>query len=84
MLMPSMLLTADCSAALSLHAILVEVSAAGGTFCISFMQMFAEDDYLNAFLDKLCQQGIGYEIADRHRVMLAPISDYRREQVTNI
>jgi len=64
--------------ATSLHAILVEVSAAGGTFCVSFMQMFAEDSYLNAFLDELSQQGIGYEIADRHMVMLAPISDYRK------
>ena len=61
-----------------LHAILVEVSAAGGTFCISFMQLFTEDNYLNAFLDELHQQGIGYEIADRHKVMLAPIPDYRK------
>ena len=47
-------------------------------FCVSFMQMFAEDNYLNAFLDELSQQGIGYEIADRHMVMLALISDYRK------
>ena len=40
------------------HPILVEVSAAGGSFCISFMQMFAEDNYLNAFLNELSQQGI--------------------------
>ena len=64
--------------ATSLHTILVEVSAAGGTFCISFMQMFAEDNYLNAFLDELCQQDIGYEIADRHKVRLASITDYRK------
>ncbi len=66
--------------ATSLHAILVEVSATGGTFCISFMQMLAEDDYLNAFLDELCQQGIGYEITDRHRARLASISDYRKNK----
>ncbi|MBO6187299.1 MAG: hypothetical protein J6O23_02205 [Prevotella sp.] len=65
--------------ATSLHAILVEVSAAGGTFCISFMQLFTVDNYLNAFLDELRQQGIGYEITDRHKVMLAPISDYRKD-----
>ena len=65
--------------ATSLHAILVEVSAAGGTFCISFMQLFTADNYLNAFLDELRQQGIGYEITDRHKVMLAPISDYRKD-----
>ena len=66
--------------ATSLHAILAEVSAAGGSFCISFMQMFAEDNYLHAFLDELCQQGIGYEIADRHKVRLAPIPDYRKNK----
>ena len=27
-------------------------------------------NYLNAFLDEQCQQGIGYEIADRHKVIL--------------
>ena len=27
-------------------------------------------NYLNAFLDELCQQGICYEIADRHKVIL--------------
>ena len=70
--------------ATSLHAILVEVSAAGGSFCISFMQMFAEDNYLNAFLNELSQQGIDYEIADRHKVMLAPISDYREKMDINI
>ena len=35
-------------------------------------------NYLNAFLNELCQQGIGYEIADRHKVRLAPITDYRK------
>ena len=70
--------------ATSLHAILVEVSAAGGSFCISFMQMFAEDNYLNTFLNELSQQGIDYEIADRHKVMLAPISDYREKMDINI
>lgn len=61
----------------SLHAILVEVGAAGGTFCISFMQQFAADDYLDAFLEELSRQGLAYEIADRHKVQLAPIADYR-------
>lgn len=61
----------------SLHAILVEMSAAGGTFCISFKQQFTADDYLNAFLDELSHQGLDYEIAERHKVLLAPIADYR-------
>ena len=34
-------------------------------------------NYLNAFLDELCQQGIGYEIADRQ-----PITDYRKNILT--
>ena len=72
------LITAS-KASVNTCAILVEVSAAGGSFCISFMQMFAEDNYLNAFLNELSQQGIDYEIADRHKVILAPISDYREK-----
>ena len=39
-------------------------------------------NYLNAFLDELCQQSIGYEIADRHKVILAPIIDYRKNILT--
>ena len=35
-------------------------------------------------LNELSQQGIDYEIADRHKVMLAPISDYREKMDINI
>lgn len=65
--------------ATSLHAILVEVSAVNGAFCISFMQMLAEDAYLNAFLGELHGQGIAYEIVSRHPVQLARIADFRKE-----
>lgn len=61
----------------STHAMGAELSAINGTFCISFMHLFTTDAYLDAFLDELRQQGIGYEIADRHKVMLAPVPDYR-------
>ena len=60
-------------------AIGAELSAINGTFCISFMHLFTTDAYLDAFLDELRQLGIGYEIADRHKVMLAPIPDYRED-----
>jgi hypothetical protein len=65
--------------ATSLHAILVEVSAVNGAFCISFMQMLAEDAYLNAFLGELHGQVIAYEIVSRHPVQLARIADFRKE-----
>ena len=63
---------------LSLYAVLVEVSAVNGSFCISFIQQFAADNYLEAFLAELSQQGMTYEIADRHKVLLAPLADFRK------
>ncbi len=64
----------------SAYMIVVEVSAAGGSFCISFMQQFATDVYLDAFFDELSQQGLTYEIADRHKLQIAPIADYRNDK----
>ena len=54
----------------SAYMIVVEVSAAAGVFSISFMQRFATDVYLH-------QQGLTYEIPDRHPLQIAPIADYR-------
>lgn len=54
-----------------------EVSAVGGMFCISLMQRFADDTYLNAFLDELRGLGIGYTIRSRRQTVFAPIADYR-------
>ena len=61
----------------SAYMIVVEVSAAAGVFSISFMQRFATDVYLDTFLDELHQQGLTYEIPDRHPLQIAPIADYR-------
>jgi len=61
----------------SAFMIVVEVSAAAGVFCISFMQRFTTDVYLDTFLDELHQQGLTYEITDRHPLQIAPITDYR-------
>ena len=63
----------------SAFMIVVEVSAAAGVFCISFMQRFATDVYLDTFLDELHQQGLTYEITDRHPLQIAPIADYRNK-----
>ena len=60
------------------YALTVEMSAVNGTFCISLMQRFADDNYLDAFLDELLQIGISYRIATRHPVTVAPIADYRK------
>ena len=60
------------------YALTVEMSAVNGTFCISLMQRFADDTYLDAFLDELRQIGISYRIATRHPVTVAPIADYRK------
>ena len=59
------------------YALTIEMSAVNGTFCISLMQRFADDTYLDAFLDELRQIGISYRIATRHPVTVAPIADYR-------
>ena len=59
-------------------ALLVEVSAAGGTFCISFIQQFATDVYLDAFLNELGRMGLSYEIVARHPLSTAPIEDFRK------
>lgn len=60
------------------YALTVEMSAVNGTFCLSLMQRFADDNYLDAFLDELLQIGISYRIATRHPVTVAPIADYRK------
>lgn len=65
----------------SAFMIVVEVSAAAGVFCISFMQRFTTDAYLDTFLDELHQQGLTYEITDRHPLQIAPIADYRGEWI---
>ena len=59
------------------YALAIEMSAVGGTFCISFMQRFADDTYLDAFLDEFRQIGLPYRIANRHPMTVAPIADYR-------
>ena len=59
------------------YALAIEMSAVGGTFCISLMQRFEDDRYLDAFLDEFRQLGLTYRIANRHKMIVVPIADYR-------
>ena len=61
----------------SLFAITIEMSAAGGTFCISWMQRCASDLYLDAFLDEFRQAGLETRIDSRHPLRVAKVADYR-------
>ena len=60
------------------YMIVLEASAAGGMFTISFSHRFIDDAYLDAFLDELRGQNLTCEIADRHPLQLAPIAGYRK------
>ena len=63
------------------YAITIEMSAVGGTFCITLMQRFADDNYLEAFLDQLRHLGLQFRIANRHPLTVAPIANYRKTVV---
>lgn len=68
----------------STHAMGAEISAIGGTFCISFMQLFTTDVYLDAFLDELRQLGIDCRIISRHPILVAPVADYRKKDTLTL
>ena len=61
----------------STHAVGAEISAINGTFCISFMQLFTTDVYLNAFLGELHQIGLNYTVLERRPIRVASVADYR-------
>ena len=62
----------------STHALGAEISAIGGTFCISFMQLFTTDVYLSAFLSELKQIGLDYAVLERRPIRVASVADYRK------
>ena len=64
----------------SAYMLVLEVSAAAGLFTISFSHRFATDAYLDTFLDELHVLGLTPEVADRHLLHLAPITDYRNNK----
>jgi hypothetical protein len=45
------------------------------------MQRFADDTYLEAFLDEFRQIGLPYRMATRHTMTVAPIANYRETAV---
>lgn len=61
----------------SAYMLVLEMSAVAGRFTISFCHRFATDAYLNAFLDELRALGLTPEVADRHRLQLASVANYR-------
>ena len=62
----------------STHALGAEISAIGGTFRISFMQLFTTDVYLNAFISELKQIGLDYTVLERRPIRVASVADYRK------
>lgn len=65
-----------CTEVWTPYAITIELSAAGGQFCISWMQRFINDAYLNVFIDELRRQGLDATIAWRRPLVVATVADY--------
>lgn len=53
--------------------IMIEVNAVNGWFFLEFMQEWEEDVYVNAFCRQLEAEYIGYELADKGPLQVAPI-----------
>ena len=60
------------------YLISLQVAAVSGKFCLTFMQQFSTDAYLDAFLGELREQGITWEITGRHPMEIASIAEVRR------
>ena len=67
-----------CTEVWTPYAITIELSAAGGQFCISWMQRFSDDAYLDSFIEELRRQGLDATITWRRPLVLATIADYYR------
>jgi hypothetical protein len=67
-----------CTEVWAPYAITIELSAAGGQFCISWMQRFSNDAYLNAFIAELHRQGLDATIAWRRPLVVATVADYHQ------
>lgn len=61
------------------YLVLIELAAVSGSFCLSFIQQFGTDIYLDAFLDELQQLSVSYTITGRHPIEIAPIADYMKK-----
>ena len=58
------------------YALTIEMSAAGGKFCISWMQRFSADAYLNALFDEMQQLGLEATVSWRRPTLVATIADF--------
>lgn len=58
------------------YALTIEMSAVGGKFCISWMQRFSTDVYLDALFDEMRQLGLDATISWRRPLLVATIADY--------
>lgn len=58
------------------YALTIEMSAAGGKFCISWMQRFSSDIYLNALFDEMRQLGLEATVSWRRPTLVATIADF--------
>ena len=58
------------------YALTIEMSAAGGKFCISWMQRFSSDVYLNALFDEMRQLGLEATISWRRPTLVATIDNF--------
>lgn len=65
-----------CTEVWTPYAITIELSAAGGQFCISWMQRFSNDAYLDSFIAELHRQGLDATIAWHRPHVVATIADY--------
>ena len=65
-----------CTEVWTPYAITIELSAAGGQFCISWMQRLNNDAYLDAFIAELHRQGLDATIAWRRPLVVATIADF--------
>lgn len=53
--------------------IMIEVNSVGGKFCLSFMQEWEEETYVNAFLRELEAEGIAYTLAGKEPLQVASV-----------
>ena len=65
-----------CTEVWTPYALTIEMSAVGGKFCISWMQHFSTDVYLDALFDEMRQLGLEATISWRRPTLVATIDNY--------
>ena len=67
-------ITHFCTEVWPFYPLTIEMSAAGGKFCISWMQRFSTDVYLEALFDEMHQLGITPSIVWRRPLLVASVA----------